>query len=82
MLDEPSLGLAPVLVGELFEALAKVGRGGVALLIVEQNVRISLSIAARGYLLDAGRMVGEGPAAKLINDPAVQHAFLGAAADA
>lgn len=82
MLDEPSLGLAPVLVGELFEALAQVGRGGVALLIVEQNVRISLSIAERGYLLDAGRMVGEGPAAKLINDPAVQHAFLGAAADA
>ena len=82
MLDEPSLGLAPVLVGELFEALAKVGRGGVALLIVEQNVRISLSIAERGYLLDAGRMVGEGPAARLINDPAVQQAFLGAAADA
>ena len=81
MLDEPSLGLAPVLVGELFDALAKVGRSGVALLIVEQNVRISLSIAKRGYLLEAGRMVGDGPAARLIDDPAVQYAFLGVAAD-
>ncbi len=82
MLDEPSLGLAPVLVGELFQSLAKVGRAGVSLLIVEQNVRISLSIADRGYLLEAGRMVGEGQAAKLADDPSVQHAFLGTAAEA
>ena len=82
MLDEPSLGLAPVLVGELFQSLAKVGRAGVSLLIVEQNVRISLSIADRGYLLEAGRIVGEGQAAKLADDPSVQHAFLGTAAEA
>ncbi len=81
MLDEPSLGLAPVLVGELFQSLAKVGQAGVGLLIVEQNVRISLSIAHRGYLLEAGRMVGEGPAAKLADDASVQHAFLGTAAE-
>jgi branched-chain amino acid transport system ATP-binding protein len=77
MLDEPSLGLAPILVHELFAALASVRRAGVSLLVVEQNVRISLSIADRGYLLEAGRVVGEGAASALIDDPAVQHAFLG-----
>ena len=82
MLDEPSLGLAPALVSELFQSLAKIGKSGVSLLIVEQNVRISLSIADRGYLLEAGRIVGEGPAEKLAGDPLVQHAFLGATADA
>ena len=82
MLDEPSLGLAPVLVGELFEALARIGKSGVSLLIVEQNVRISLSIADRGYLLEAGKLVGEGPASRLADDPAIQHAFLGATAAA
>lgn len=78
MLDEPSLGLAPVLVGELFAALARIRDAGVALLIVEQNVRISLSIADRGYLLEAGRIVGQGPADRLANDPQVRSAFLGA----
>ena len=82
MLDEPSLGLAPVLVGELFAALAVIGRGGTSLLVVEQNVRASLAIARRGYLLEAGRIVGEGPAAALADDPAVQHAFLGVAPEA
>ena len=82
MLDEPSLGLAPALVSELFQSLAKIGQSGMSLLIVEQNVRISLSIADRGYLLEAGRIVGEGAADKLAGDPLVQHAFLGATADA
>lgn len=77
MLDEPSLGLAPILVQELFEVLARVRGSGVSLLIVEQNVRASLSIADRGYLLEAGRIVGEGSSAGLIDDPAVQRAFLG-----
>jgi len=77
MLDEPSLGLAPILVRELFAALANIRDTGVSLLVVEQNVRISLSIADRGYLLEAGRIVGEGPASTLIDDPAVQQAFLG-----
>ena len=81
MLDEPSLGLAPVLVGELFEVLPEIRRSGVSLLIVEQNVRLSLSIADRGYLIEAGRIVGEGPAAALADDPSVQHAFLGAPAE-
>lgn len=78
MLDEPSLGLAPVLVGELFEVLPVVRKSGVGLLIVEQNVQLSLAIANRAYLIEAGRIVGGGPATELKNDPAVQNAFLGA----
>lgn len=62
---------------ELFEVLAQVRKSGVSLLIVEQNVRASLSIADRGYLLEAGRIVGAGSSAGLISDPAVQRAFLG-----
>ena len=80
MLDEPSLGLAPVVVGELFAALGRVRQSGLALLIVEQNVKMSLSIADRGYLMEAGRVVGEDSAAGLMNDDAVKRAFLGAAA--
>ena len=78
MLDEPSLGLAPVVVGELFAALGRVRESGLALLIVEQNVKMSLSIADRGYLLEAGRIVGEDTATGLMNDDAVKRAFLGA----
>ncbi|POF28397.1 ABC transporter ATP-binding protein [Roseibium marinum] len=77
MLDEPSLGLAPVVVGELFDALGRIGASGVALLLVEQNVTISLQLAARGYLLEVGRVVGEGSAVELKEDPAVRRAFLG-----
>ncbi|WP_295807701.1 ABC transporter ATP-binding protein [uncultured Nitratireductor sp.] len=77
MLDEPSLGLAPVMVTELFLALDRIRKSGVALLIVEQNVRVSLSIADRGYLIEAGRIVGADTAKALLNDEAVQRAFLG-----
>ncbi|CAD7038359.1 ABC transporter ATP-binding protein [Pseudorhizobium endolithicum] len=80
MLDEPSLGLAPVVVGELFRSLGRIRERGLALLIVEQNVRMSLSIADRGYLAEAGRITGEGTAESLMNDKAVQQAFLGGAA--
>lgn len=78
MLDEPSLGLAPVVVGELFKSLGRIREMGLALLIVEQNVRMSLSIADRGYLAEAGRITGNNTAAALEGDPAVQRAFLGA----
>lgn len=77
LLDEPSLGLAPIVVSELFKALGQIKKLGVSLLIVEQNVKISLSIADRGYLLEAGRIVGSDSAKNLLNDPAVQEAFLG-----
>ena len=81
MLDEPSLGLAPVVVNELFATLAKVRKSGLSLLVVEQNVKISLSIADRGYLMEAGRIVGEGSADFLRDDPGVQRAFLGMASE-
>ena len=80
MLDEPSLGLAPIVVTELFGALRRVKETGVGLLLVEQNVSISLSISDRGYLMEAGRIVGENSAEALKTDKAVQQAFLGGAA--
>lgn len=78
LLDEPSLGLAPIVTQELFAALATIRATGLAILMVEQNVRESLALADRGYLLEAGRIVGAGTAAQLSEDPAVQRAFLGA----
>ncbi len=78
MLDEPSLGLAPLIVGELFKSLGRIRERGLALLIVEQNVKMSLSIADRGYLAEAGRINGENTASALMGDAAVQRAFLGA----
>lgn len=80
MLDEPSLGLAPIVVTELFGALRRVKDTGVGLLLVEQNVSISLSVSDRGYLMEAGRIVGENSAEALKTDPAVQQAFLGGSA--
>ncbi|TRW96524.1 ABC transporter ATP-binding protein [Paracoccus sp. M683] len=80
LLDEPSLGLAPIVVKEVFAALARIRETGLTLVIVEQNVRATLRLATRGYLLEAGRVVGEGTAQQLQNDPAVQRAFLGGVA--
>jgi len=77
LLDEPSLGLSPLMCGELFRALLQVKRSGVSVLLVEQNAKRSLAIADRGYLLENGRISGEGTAARLLNDPAVQAAYLG-----
>jgi vanillin dehydrogenase len=77
LLDEPSLGLAPLVCGELFQALARIKELGVGVLLVEQNARAALAIASRGYLLENGRIVGEGSAAELRDDPAVRRAYLG-----
>lgn len=82
LLDEPSLGLAPIVVQELFAALGRVAQTGVGLLLVEQNVSVSLALADRGYLMEAGRIVGEDSAQALGSDPAVQRAFLGGTATA
>jgi branched-chain amino acid transport system ATP-binding protein len=79
MLDEPSLGLSPLLCSELFKALAQVRKTGAGILLVEQNARQALAIADRGYLLENGRIVGDGPAASLAQDAAVQKAYLGGA---
>jgi branched-chain amino acid transport system ATP-binding protein len=78
MLDEPSLGLSPLMCSELFRAIKKIQELGVGILMVEQNANLSLRIADRGYLLETGRVVGQGSAAELRNDSAVQRAYLGA----
>jgi len=76
-LDEPSLGLSPLLCKELFQNLKKVKAMGIGVLLVEQNARQSLAIADRGYLLENARIVHEDSAARLRDDPAVQEAYLG-----
>jgi branched-chain amino acid transport system ATP-binding protein len=78
LLDEPSLGLAPIMCTELFGALARIRSAGVGILLVEQNARLSLKVADRGYLIESGRIVGSGTGAALKEDPAVQRAYLGA----
>jgi acyl-CoA reductase-like NAD-dependent aldehyde dehydrogenase/ABC-type branched-subunit amino acid transport system ATPase component len=78
LLDEPSLGLSPIMCTELFSALARIRESGVGVLLVEQNAKQSLKIADRGYLIESGRIVGEGTAVRLRDDPAVQRAYLGA----
>ncbi|MBL4785434.1 MAG: ABC transporter ATP-binding protein [Cohaesibacteraceae bacterium] len=82
LLDEPSLGLAPVLVQELFLTLEKIGQTGMSMLIVEQNVKASLQLVDFGYLLEAGQIVGSGAARLLLNDDAIKKTFLGASARA
>jgi acyl-CoA reductase-like NAD-dependent aldehyde dehydrogenase/ABC-type branched-subunit amino acid transport system ATPase component len=77
LLDEPSLGLAPLICSELFQALGRIKDLGVGVLLVEQNARAALAIADRGYLLENGRIVGEGSSEGLRDDPAVRRAYLG-----
>lgn len=77
LLDEPSLGLSPIMTGELFKALERIREIDVSVLLVEQNARKSLAIADRGYLIENGSVVGTGSAEQLRNDPAVQQAYLG-----
>ena len=77
LLDEPSLGLAPIIVKDIFKALAQIRREGVTILLVEQNVRMALKLADRGYVLEVGRIALEGSAQDLLHSPAVQAAYLG-----
>jgi branched-chain amino acid transport system ATP-binding protein len=79
MLDEPSLGLAPKLVGEVMRVLAQLHREGLTILLVEQNAQAALEIADRGYVLEAGRLTLEGPAGELLADPDLREAYLGEA---
>ncbi|WP_169566512.1 ABC transporter ATP-binding protein [Sneathiella limimaris] len=81
MLDEPSLGLAPIVVNELFETLKSIRASGVSMLIVEQNVQASLGVADRGYVMETGRIVGEGSAQELLSDPNLEKAYLGTSAE-
>ena len=77
MLDEPSLGLAPKLVGEVMAALAQLHRDGLTILLVEQNAQVALAIADRGYVLEAGQLTLQGPARQLLADPSLRAAYLG-----
>jgi branched-chain amino acid transport system ATP-binding protein len=77
LLDEPSLGLSPIMCQELFGILARIRDAGLGILLVEQNAKQSLTIADRGYLIETGRIVGSGTGAALREDPAVQRAYLG-----
>ena len=77
MLDEPSLGLAPIVVNDMFRIISEVAGQGMSILIVEQNLKQALSVADRGYVLETGRIVMEGKASELLEDKAVQAAYLG-----
>jgi branched-chain amino acid transport system ATP-binding protein len=77
MLDEPSLGLAPILIKEIFETVRKIADQGTTVLLVEQDVKHSLSLSDRGYVLENGRINLEGPAAELLENPHVKTAYLG-----
>ena len=77
MLDEPSLGLAPVLVEQVFEVIQEINQRGVTILLVEQNVNHALAIANRGYVLETGRVIKSGKSDELLNDPQVKNAYLG-----
>ena len=77
LLDEPSMGLSPLLVKEVFRALQEINAQGTTLLLVEQNAHMALKIAHRGYVLENGRMVLEGQADQLAQDPRIKEAYLG-----
>ena len=77
LIDEASLGLAPIVVGRVFAAIEALVRDGLTMLLVEQNARQALRAVRRAYVLEAGRITREGPSADLAADPAVQRAYLG-----
>ena len=77
MLDEPSLGLAPIVVKDMFEIISNVAKQGVSILIVEQNLNQALSVADRGYVLETGQIVMEGKASDLLANEQIQAAYLG-----
>jgi len=77
MLDEPSFGLAPILVEHMFETIAKINQQGVAILLVEQNVQAALELAHRAYLLENGRIVGQGDGKQLLSFESVRSSYLG-----
>ncbi len=77
MLDEPSLGLSPLLVTSIFQIIREINRGGATILLVEQNVFRALTLSHRGYILENGQIVAEGPSQQLLRDPQVRTAYLG-----
>ena len=77
LLDEPSMGLAPVLVERIFQIIQEINKQGTTILLVEQNANVALEIASRGYVLETGTVVNSAPAEKLRQDPKVREAYLG-----
>jgi branched-chain amino acid transport system ATP-binding protein len=78
LLDEPSMGLAPLLMMSMFEALKQINKEGTTILLVEQNARLALQFAQRGYVLESGNLLLKGSSAELLENPEVKKAYLGA----
>ena len=79
MLDEPSMGLAPIVIDELFEKIVEINRSGVPMLMVEQNARLALKVSDRAYILERGAITAQGPSRQMLRDPKVREAYLGKA---
>jgi branched-chain amino acid transport system ATP-binding protein len=77
LLDEPSMGLAPIMVNRIFETIRTIAAEGVTLLLVEQNARLALEVSDRGYVMESGAIALADNAAALLNNPQVRHAYLG-----
>ena len=77
LLDEPSLGLAPLVVADMFRAVREINAGGTSVLLVEQNVAMAMQLAHRAYVVEEGRIVADGPAAELLHRPEIRKAYLG-----
>jgi branched-chain amino acid transport system ATP-binding protein len=77
LMDEPSLGLAPILVQEVFRVIKEINTAGTTILLVEQNATMALAVSQRGYVMETGRIVLQGPAKDLLQNPQVRDAYLG-----
>jgi len=77
LLDEPSMGLAPLMVQKVFETVLKVASEGVTILLIEQNAKLALEVSSRGYVMESGAITLAGDARTLLHDPAVRAAYLG-----
>jgi branched-chain amino acid transport system ATP-binding protein len=77
LLDEPSMGLSPILVEEIFRIIVEINKSGTSILLVEQNAQMALSVASRAYVLETGRIVLSGPAKEIADNPQVKSAYLG-----
>ena len=77
LLDEPSLGLAPIIVSRIFKIIEEINKQGTTVLLVEQNAKAALRLASRAYVMESGRIVMQGPAAELASDPGIRKAYLG-----
>jgi branched-chain amino acid transport system ATP-binding protein len=77
LLDEPSMGLAPILIQQIFDTVVEIRKSGVAVLLVEQNAFLALQIADYGYVIETGEISLEGTGAELLNNPLVKEAYLG-----